>query len=132
MFKFFRKAKKYLSQSDLQIYLDYSSAVLAAILLLAAVLVVKGVSSSYTKTTMSKYEQMKKPVQLHWKEKNTFWYSVVLKDANGHTERFGNLSKIANEIGEKFNVGDTVGLAFPITRFFTQPTSKLTSLERAL
>jgi hypothetical protein len=87
---------------------DYSSAVLAAILLLAAVLVVKGVSSSYTKTTMSKYEQMKKPVQLHWKEKNTFWYSVVLKDANGHTERFGNLSKIANEIGEKFNVGDTV------------------------
>lgn len=85
----------------------HSSAVLVAILLLAAVLVIKGVSNSYTETTVAKYKQMPKPVQLYWKEKNTFWYSVVLKDTNGHTERFGNLSKLANEIGENFNVGDT-------------------------
>ena len=81
-------------------------AVIVAILV--ATITIKVIKIPYTKKTILKYEQMKKPVQLHWKEKNTFWYSVVLKDANGNTERFGNLSTLANYIGERYNIGDTI------------------------
>ncbi len=62
----------------------------------------------YTNETIDKFTSMPKPVVLYDKTKNTFWYSVVLKDGNGNLERFGNLSSLANKIGETYQIQDTI------------------------
>lgn len=65
-------------------------------------------SNRYTEQTKSVFTAMEKPVRLIYKEKITFFYSVMLQDANGGVVRFGNMSKFANNIGDMYGVGDTV------------------------
>lgn len=66
------------------------------------------IKSSYTEETVSKYEDMKRPVVLHYKEKATFVYSVVLLDGSGEIHKFGNVSSFANWIGDTYQIGDTI------------------------
>ena len=63
---------------------------------------------SYTNETKYIYATMKQPVTLTWKEKNTFWYSVVLRDSLGRTERLGSMSKLANGIGWKYEINEVI------------------------
>ena len=63
---------------------------------------------NYTEKTKIEFDRMPEPVTLHYKEKLTFWHSVVLKDGNGHYHRFGNSSALANYIGDNYQIGDTI------------------------
>lgn len=78
----------------------------ALVITFTVILVV--MSSRYTEKTKSVFTAMDKPVKLIYKGKITFFYSVMLQDANGGVVRFGNMSKFANNIGDMYGVGDTV------------------------
>lgn len=78
---------------------------IALYLVLATVLLV---GCNYTERTKIEFDRMAEPVTLHYKEKITFWHSVVLKDGNGHYHRFGNSSALANYIGDNYQIGDTI------------------------
>lgn len=65
-------------------------------------------SCNYSEKTLIEFNQMKKPVILYDKQKNTFWYSVTLKDGNNDLHKFGNMSSVANWMGDNFQVGDTI------------------------
>lgn len=62
----------------------------------------------YTQKTISQFNQMKKPIVLINKYKRTLWYNVTLKDNNGKIMTFGNSSKLANSIGENYQINDTI------------------------
>jgi hypothetical protein len=72
--------------------------------------VVRLAAFSYTKESVVEYKAMKQPVKLYWKKKNTFWYSVVLIDSSGQKVSIGNMSDLANDIGNKFDIGETVAI----------------------
>ncbi len=80
--------------------------IMSAIVITFTILVV--MSNRYTEQTKSVFTAMEKPVKLIYKEKITFFYSVMLQDANGNVVRFGNMSKFANNIGDMYGVGDTI------------------------
>jgi hypothetical protein len=84
------------------------SIIIMAMVAIISIPIIKTASKSYTEKTKVKYQQLTKPIQLYWEEKNTLWYSVILKDAKGTIVRFGNLSKVANYIGKNYQIGDTV------------------------
>ena len=75
------------------------------ITLLCAVLLT---SCDYTEETKLTFEGMPEPIVLIHKEKDTFWYDVTLKDGNGKTYFFGNLSTLARTIGENYSINDTI------------------------
>ena len=64
--------------------------------------------ANYTKKTILTFYNMQTPVTLYDETKNTFWYSVVLKDGKGDLHRFGNMSSFANDLGNIYNIGDTL------------------------
>lgn len=73
--------------------------------LLCAVLLT---SCDYTEETKQTLKRMPKPIVLIHKEKKTFWHSVTLKDGNGKTYKFGNVSALARSIGENYSINDTI------------------------
>lgn len=77
-------------------------------LLIIVILSIVCLSCGYTEQTAYELRTMKPPVVLVAKEKTTFWYGVTLQDSTMAVYRFGNVSKIANTIGERYNVGDTI------------------------
>jgi hypothetical protein len=62
----------------------------------------------YTERTKFELEQMKTPVILINKTKHTLWCSVTLQDGNGKVYEFGNVSTIANSIGDNYSINDTI------------------------
>ena len=63
---------------------------------------------NYTEKTEIEFHNMKKPITLQYKSKTTFWYSVALKDGNGAIHKFGNMSALANYLGEHYKINDTI------------------------
>jgi hypothetical protein len=65
-------------------------------------------SCDYTEKTKQTLRSMPEPITLIYKEKMTLWYSVILKDGQGKTYRFGNVSSLARTIGENYSINDTI------------------------
>lgn len=83
---------------------------LLILILLSLILLINHERDSYIAKTVQTFKKMTPPVTLYYEEKTTFWYSVILKDSTGKLVRFGNLSIIANNIGDNVNVEDTIVL----------------------
>lgn len=67
-----------------------------------------GCNDSYTERTKYELQNMKEPIILKDKEKMTLWYSVILQDGTGKLYKWGNVSSLANSIGEMYEVNDTI------------------------
>jgi hypothetical protein len=70
-----------------------------------------GPSRSYTARTVKQFNEMKPPVILLCKTKNDYVinkYGVSLIDGDGKVYTFGNMSLLANGIGNDYCVGDTI------------------------
>jgi len=65
-------------------------------------------SCNYTERTLIEFKDMEEPIVLQYKEKDTFFYSVVLKDGKGKCHKFGNISVLANYIGDNYQINDTI------------------------
>ena len=65
-------------------------------------------SCGYSEKTLIELNTMSKPVILHDKHKAIFWYGVTLKDGDNKYHRFGNISSVANWLGENYERGDTI------------------------
>ena len=74
-------------------------------LVLATVLLT---SCNYTERTQIEFKNMEDPIVLQYKEKATFWYGVTLKDGKGKYHKFGNMSALANYIGDNYQINDTI------------------------
>lgn len=62
----------------------------------------------YTSKTVIEFNKMEKPVVLFAKSKDYGEYRVTLIDGEGKIHQFGNVSTLANNIGEIYKVGDTL------------------------
>jgi hypothetical protein len=78
------------------------------LLIFGTFLIYKTLQDKYTQKTQIIYQNLKQPIKLYWKEKATFWHTVIIQDQNGKLERFGSMSLIANHIGDNYNIGDTI------------------------
>lgn len=66
----------------------------------------KGIS--YTEKTVNQFNDLEPPVILHSKSKDLGYYGVVVMDGNNKVHVFGNMSSLADRIGESYMVGDTI------------------------
>ena len=80
--------------------LSYAIYIVLATVLLA--------SCNYTERTEIEFRNMEEPIILQYKVKSTFWHSVTLKDGKGKYHDFGNMSALANYIGDNYEVNDTI------------------------
>jgi hypothetical protein len=62
----------------------------------------------YTDQTIIKIKNLKKPLLLKDKTKMTFRYSIIVMDGDNNIHKFGNSSDLANKIGEKYEINDTI------------------------
>lgn len=65
-------------------------------------------TKGYTETTVEIFNELTPPVVLFSKAKSMGRYSVTLQDGNGKIHYFGNVSTLANTIGESYEVKDTI------------------------
>jgi len=66
------------------------------------------VYSNYTEYTTDVMNSLKPPIILIGKTKDLGSYSVVLKDSTKKIVFFGNMSTLADAIGESHKIGDTI------------------------
>jgi hypothetical protein len=66
------------------------------------------INNLYTEQTIIEIHNLKKPLILKDKSKMTFRYSIIIMDGNNNIHRFGNSSDLANKIGEKYEINDTI------------------------
>jgi len=64
--------------------------------------------TTYTDISVKEINNLKAPVILIGKSKNLNLYNVLLKDANDSILYIGNMSLVANIIGESYKIGDTI------------------------
>ena len=64
--------------------------------------------ANYSEQTSNMLNDMEAPVILLVKADNIGGYSVTLQDATGEAFYMGNMSTVANGIGQNYNVGDTI------------------------
>lgn len=64
--------------------------------------------SNYSEETAEELEKLIPPVTLLSKASNFGGYSVSVQDATGNIYYMGNMSTVANGIGENYEVGDTI------------------------
>lgn len=81
---------------------------LISLLSAGSIMFFKTTRANYTKETESQMRRMKEPIILLAKTKTTFHYSVDLQDATGKLYQWGNMSNLADFIGENYEVGDTI------------------------
>jgi len=62
----------------------------------------------YTQKTTEQFNELKPPVVLFSKTKSMGLYGVSVVDGNGKLHTFGNMSSLANGIGEIYAIGDTL------------------------
>lgn len=65
-------------------------------------------NESYTDKTVNIYNDLEPPVILFSKNKSFGVYGVSLIDGKGNVYTLGNMSTFANQIGNSYNVGDTL------------------------
>lgn len=63
---------------------------------------------SYTTETINQFNNMEAPVTLVAKNKSFGMYSVTLRDGRGKVHIFHNLSTFANQLGDSYNIKDTI------------------------
>ena len=73
-----------------------------------SVVLINSLHNHYTQDTIIEFKSMKRPITLQNKSKIMFWYSVELRDGKGNSHCFGNFSSLANEIGEIYQINDTI------------------------
>ncbi len=78
------------------------------LLLLILIVIVIFKPYRYTNKTEHEFKQMKSPIVLIEKYKMIYCYSVELKDSTGKIYKWGNISRLANLIGNHYNIGDTI------------------------
>lgn len=83
-------------------------AILALTLASCTVNSIDNKSTDYTTETVKQLNAMKSPVILIGKDMSFGCYSVTVRDGNGNIQCFGNISTLANCIGESNQVGDTI------------------------
>jgi len=63
---------------------------------------------TYNEFVQKDINKLKLPIVLIGKGKSMGLYYIVIKDSTGSIRAYGNLSSIANAIGESRSVGDTI------------------------
>jgi len=63
---------------------------------------------SYSERTVKQFNKLKPPVVLFSKSESMVGYGVQLMDGDGVLHYFGNMSSLANGIGDNYKIGDTL------------------------
>jgi len=63
---------------------------------------------NYTTYTVAVMNELNPPIVLIGKSSSLGSYGITLKDGNDSIVTFGNMSTLANNIGDGYNVGDTI------------------------
>lgn len=66
------------------------------------------VKEDYTEESVREFNYLKRPVVLIGKKKSFDLYNITVLDGDGKVYSIGNMSTLANTIGESRNVGDTL------------------------
>jgi len=66
------------------------------------------VKESYTDESVREFNSLKRPVVLIGKKKGFDLYNITVLDGDGKVYTIGNMSTLANTIGESRNIGDTL------------------------
>lgn len=66
------------------------------------------VELSYTDVTLKQFNKLEPPVTLFGKSERFSRWGVSLKDGNGKVHVFGNNSTLSQDIGESYDIGDTL------------------------
>lgn len=80
------------------------------LLALGLILIILRLDKSYTNQTITEIQNLKQPLVLKDKSKMTFRYSIIIMDKDQNIHSYGNSSDLANEIGKKYNINDTIKL----------------------
>jgi len=79
-----------------------------ALVILAVVMGACGESKDYSTRTIEQFNELPPPVILFAKECNWLGCSVTVIDAYGKMTYFGNVSSFAGQLGQSYNIGDTL------------------------
>ena len=63
---------------------------------------------SYSERTVTQFNKLKPPVLLFSKSESMVGYGVQLMDGDGVLHYFGDMSSLANGIGDNYKIGDTL------------------------
>lgn len=66
------------------------------------------VEKAYTEQTQDQFNALKSPVVLIGKHKSFGDWGITVKDGRDSVLTIGNMSTLANDIGNYHNVGDTI------------------------
>ena len=66
------------------------------------------VKEDYTEESVREFNSLPRPVVLIGKKKSFDLYNITVLDGDGKVYSIGNMSTLANTIGESRNVGDTL------------------------